>query len=359
MTTYLSLAEQSLPHLDSPDAGIWLARLEAERDNLRAALGWARDRGAVGQRMPLNLGLRLAAALGPFWFLRLNHHEGRRWLDALLELITGAGSGGVTPRPAGEGEDPRLHTALMWAFLYAGSFAAKEEDMVRAETLFVAGLAAARACGNCRATIMALHGRGVAMLHAGHAERGFTLLQEALRLARQSGNGYAILNVLTELSFLLLVFTRDDDHAIALAEEARALARQVGDARNETYAEYLLGLSALRRDQIPLARRLAREALLSAQQRGATYSVPFGLEALALVAGRAGHGERAARLLGAARVEREREATAFSPAEHAMFDELLAPVRAVMGQDSWAVGYEAGRAVSLESAVAEALGEDE
>src|SRR5207247_8190097 len=57
----LEMAEEAEPNLRNADRGRWVARLETERDNLRAALSWLLTTGDAGT------GVRLAAALGPFW----------------------------------------------------------------------------------------------------------------------------------------------------------------------------------------------------------------------------------------------------------------------------------------------------
>src|SRR5205085_4444535 len=87
---YLALAERAEPHLHGPEEAPWLARLEREHDNLRAALG-----GAV-RRREADTALRLAAAAGEFWFLRGHFREGRRSLEAALALGDAAGPAGAT-----------------------------------------------------------------------------------------------------------------------------------------------------------------------------------------------------------------------------------------------------------------------
>ena len=76
----------------------WRARLEREEGNFRQALRWALARG---DGEALELGLRLAGALGWFWFLHGYPTEAREWLTALLRpaarVPASRGRGGSSP----------------------------------------------------------------------------------------------------------------------------------------------------------------------------------------------------------------------------------------------------------------------
>ena len=74
---YLELARGADP--EGPAAGPIVAagRLEADHDNLRAALGWA-------LRHEPQQALRLAVHVGPMWMAGSHFQEGSRWLQAAL-----------------------------------------------------------------------------------------------------------------------------------------------------------------------------------------------------------------------------------------------------------------------------------
>ena len=74
----LSLAEQAESALSGPEEVDWLARLDAERDNLRGALEWAADAGEP------ELALKLSTALWPVWTRQGQVMEGQRWLERTL-----------------------------------------------------------------------------------------------------------------------------------------------------------------------------------------------------------------------------------------------------------------------------------
>ena len=98
------------PLLTGPGQGALMARLGAERENLRAALAWceAEPGGAEAE-------LRLAGALWQFWSLRGEYSEGRRHLARAL-----ARGGGPT-----EARARALHAAAVLAYGQADLAAAQ------------------------------------------------------------------------------------------------------------------------------------------------------------------------------------------------------------------------------------------
>ena len=97
-----ALVEQAERELSGPDQTAWLARLDADHENLRAALAWAFEHGAS------ELGLRLAGGLWRFWMTRGYLTEGQQWLDRVLS------TGGAAPPVVGSqslerGRQPGAH----------------------------------------------------------------------------------------------------------------------------------------------------------------------------------------------------------------------------------------------------------
>ena len=74
----LALAERAETMLHGPEQAAWLDRLAADQDNFGAAFAWT-----LGDGNDPVTALRLAAALGWFWFIRGLLSE-TRWLEAAL-----------------------------------------------------------------------------------------------------------------------------------------------------------------------------------------------------------------------------------------------------------------------------------
>ena len=72
---FVALSEEVEPWLRGAEQAAWFERLDAENDNLRAALSWLLEQGEG------ELALRLSGALGEFWHVRGHLEEGGRWLE--------------------------------------------------------------------------------------------------------------------------------------------------------------------------------------------------------------------------------------------------------------------------------------
>ncbi len=159
---YLALAERARPLLDSEHASEWLARLEPDQANLRAAIESVIHEGEVEEA------LRLAVAMRQFWACRGLAGEG-------IELLT------ATLDAAGEAAEPRLlaraHGAA--AHLAAGMLG----DARRAEPHARQALRIARSIGDADAAAEALTCLSWSESFAGRAAQGLERADEGLASA--------------------------------------------------------------------------------------------------------------------------------------------------------------------------------
>jgi hypothetical protein len=118
---FVELAERADPKLRQAGQLAWMARLDAERDNILTGLRWACDAGRAATAV------RFGAALGWFWTLRGDHAEAAAWLNR---------AHGV------EGDAPPEARAVLLAFAVMNTAAATGELEAA-----VGGLEAALAAG--------------------------------------------------------------------------------------------------------------------------------------------------------------------------------------------------------------------
>ena len=124
---FLRMADQADEALTGPDQQQWLDRLEADHDNMRAALDWA-----LAQSNPANA-LELSFMLWRFWQTRGHLREGREWLRKALAK-------------AGEGRDndeKRLRARVQNAL---GALAIHASHFEEARTASVASIALFEEC---------------------------------------------------------------------------------------------------------------------------------------------------------------------------------------------------------------------
>jgi hypothetical protein len=97
------------------------------------------------------------------------------------------------------------------------------------------------------------------------------------------------------------------------------------------------------------------ESLTLFRELGDQARVAFGLTGLAEVAGKSGQIEQAARLFGAAEVMLQKSGASRYPVDHAEYQRNVAFMRAAIDATAFTAAWEAGRALPLDQAIAEAL----
>ena len=405
---FLALCEEAEGASAGGQQAAWLALLDRESDNLRAALRWARQEGG-----DTALGLRLAASLWRYWWVRGRLREGRAWLEELLALDAGAAAGS--------------RAARIKALKGAGVLATQQGDYERAVALHRESLELARRAGAGADIASALNNLGNVAFRRGDYERAVALHEESLALSRDLGDRPGMGRAINNLGNVAL-FRGDHEGATALYGRSLALAREQGDAwgagaalnnlgiaaRNrgdhaqatalyeqslslqrelgeqQGTARALMNLAELAQDRRDHARAtaLCRESLGLRRQAGDQWGIASALamlgdiargqgghaaaearyaESLALqrdlgdqlevarclegmagVAGAVGRAEHAARLFGAASARREAVGAPVAPADRARYERDLEAARLALGPERFAAAWEEGRAWPLE-----------
>jgi tetratricopeptide (TPR) repeat protein len=274
---FLGLAEAAEPELYGPDHPACLDRLELEHDNLRAALGWAREAGDVG------LGLRLAGSLRWFWWIRGYLGEGREWLRVFLDEV------------AVEGGPHALAPARAKALYGAGQLAFGQGDLARAARLYGEALAAYRAPGDDAGTATVLAELGQLARAQGDHERAATFSEEALALGLEAGNRLVAAIALNTLGHARRA-AGDLGGAVAHFEESLAQIGESEHRRGVAYGLSSLGGAALERGGHERALGLHEQALELYEDLGDKVGVAMALVNLGDVARERGHTVRAAEL---------------------------------------------------------------
>src|SRR5437667_108865 len=209
---FLALAEQAEPELDGPNQAMWVARLEQEHDNLRAALEWAlekvTDETAAERR---EIGMRLSAALKEFWLILGHYREARTFLERALALS--------------EGTSPAWRARVLRAI---ASVADCQGDIDRIEVVAKLSLALSRELEDTCGIAESLGSLAAAAWLRGKIVEAVTLHEEQVRLLRQVGEPGEVAKALFPLAEQ--VSTHGEyARGQALFEEALQLFRQAGN----------------------------------------------------------------------------------------------------------------------------------
>ena len=364
---FLGLAEEAEPHLRSAEQKGWLDRLEADHDNLRAALGWAFEQarkagtgGTAGSFAETRAGWemvgRVADALSWFWMLR-GH------LDALQRFLTQ-----VLEAPADVAEDIRAQIL----FYAAGAESVREkaqQKQLLAESLTLYRTLVQRSPADLRlqrGLITALTGAGHLALNTGAYPELERLCEESIALCRQVGERWREAET---LHLLALGYARRGEEARgrALCEAGLAICREMGEGGGTSVLLLSLGCFAWRQGDLTHAQQYVEESLAVGQQRTIPVMTAPCLIWLGIILVARDQPASAARLWGAA--DRLGELAGVTgqhlfdlplileidPTAHACYRQAETTARALLGETAFAAAWAEGHSLTPEQAVGTAF----
>ena len=410
---YLRMSAEAVRKIRGHDQLEWFDRLEAEHDNLRAAIAWLTQQERIEEAM------ELATDIMWFRWIRGYFTENRSQLETLLahpqaakrtigraKALIGAGAMALQlgdPDRAGTAEMEALSIArecedpyvIAFALIVLSMTRSTVEDMDSATTLLQESLGISRKLNEtwligiastnlgvilfirgetAKATVYVENGLQAGReagerhlmaggficlarlaLRRGDLERAEPLMHEGVRLMRELSEQRGLPFVLADLAQIALC-RGNATTAAKLIEEGLEVAQRTGNRQDTPRCLMVLANVTRRRGDLERAVQLLRESIALSQQLGQRFDTAGSLEELAVVAIASGDMHVAARLLGA--TDGLLASMGLSETERWALpddDELTARVRSALGDAAFAEAFAAGRALTQDETVTEAL----
>jgi predicted ATPase/transcriptional regulator with XRE-family HTH domain len=332
---YLTLAEEARPFIELTGERGRVDRLEREHDNLRLALAWWSGTGESARFV------RLAGALGWFWYYHGHYREGRSWLER-ARAVDGS------PPPDAASASARANVLVGLGLLL---FPLGEGE--QAAALLAEGAALRRRSGDELGGAIATNLGGGALVSLGRYDEAELMFDEMLGWWRTHEYRMWTANALFHLG--LVAYARGDH------ERTRRLCEEVVQIYDATQCEldaidplHYLGLSACAAGDLDAAARAFAEALARLRIRHSRVDFAHGFADVATLAARRGHPKQAARLFGAADTMRQESGAPFPLPARIAFDQAADGARTQLGETVWNAAYAAGATLTMERALAEA-----
>ena len=371
------LAESAAAGLRGPDQQQWRDALEADLDNMRAALAWGTSDSAAEE--DAEQGLRLAGSLWYFWFQRGLPGEGRQWLARALATVRTAGAdraqallgAGTLAWRQGDFAAARVHldeSVALWrdtadrrgqaeALHVLGHVEFDQRDYAAAQVLFEESLATYRLAGDAPGGLPLMADLGLVAYHRGDHARAADVFEQSLAQFRRHGLKDRVagaLNVLGDLARL----AGEYDRAAAHYAESLQLWRELRGTPGTASALHKLGQVKRSTGNLAAARAYFAESLALQQELGNAQGIGECLAGLGGTVAAAGRPERAARIFAASTALLEEIGVPLAPADQAAMKRDMAAARRRLGAAEWDAEWAAGRLLSRQQAVDMALAVD-
>jgi predicted ATPase/DNA-binding SARP family transcriptional activator len=275
-TYYTEIAERGEPLLRGPEQGGWLRWLGRERDNLRAAVAWGRLHAPAEP----DLGLRLAAALGWFWYFA-SHQDGRHEVTAMLAAATGGSPAARARALQGHAVVARPRSCIVHP-------SAECAPSARASWEIFRELGDHHRAAMSQALI-AVEGIG----RPATAEVLQTLAEADAQFVRAGDEWWQALALFVEME--LHCVAGAIDQAMEPAHRALGIFRRLGDHWGISAIQYHLGLALHRAGRLEAALQTYEAALAEGRLVGMANTIQYLLANMGHVALLLGDAERAER----------------------------------------------------------------
>jgi predicted ATPase len=280
---FVALAEAAQIGLVGAEQERWLARLDAEDGNFRAALAWTLEQGET------EAGLRLARALWRYWALRGRLSDGRFWLERAL------GRPDARDAPAAVRAD--AHNAI-------GNLLGDSGEYNLAAVHFEEALTLRRNLHDAEGVAGGLNNLGLIAVWRGDYDGARRLHHESLAIRRELRDLYGESLSLSNLGDLMLA-QGELAAARAFQEGALRLREAMHDATGIAYSRYNLGEIARCQGDLSEAARLLSDSLSRFETLGDRLGIAYAEWSMADVVSRQGDSARAAELIERALETRE------------------------------------------------------
>jgi non-specific serine/threonine protein kinase len=345
-------------------------RLEAEHDNLRAALGWSLEQQEAESAAQMGAAIRL------FWLLRGYMSEGRSWLERALAGLSAknavrAKALNVAAILASLQDDSTTARTLVaeslalsrqlaerkqtgYALYILARLARIEGDYAGAVTFLEESLALFRQLGQKDDIALVLSDFGLTVLYLGDYERATALCEQSLALSRELGDLRGIASWLANLAIVTLA-RGDARQATELCEESLTIRKALGYKGGCAHTLTILGRIALAQGAYERATACYQESLTLRQETGEKEGIATALEGLAAVTGMQREPVNAARLYGFAEALRTLLGAPLTPIDRPAYLQTVAAIRAQLDEAAFLKAWAEGQAMTLEEAIAEAV----
>jgi predicted ATPase/class 3 adenylate cyclase len=328
---FTAVAEAAEPELTrAPEV---IDRVGNDHDNFRAALAWAIETDA-GQ-----LGLRLGFALWRFWQQRGHLREGRDWFDRLIALPSAA----------------ERSAARAKGLTGAAGIAYWQNEYDAAKAWYDEAEAIVREIGDRAWLTDAIYNTASVAMLRGDVATAMAKFREGSTIARELGDD-AIVARFLEADGYLAFMTDDLPRARKLLDEHLVLAERSGERMAIMLGNHTVAQVARLDGRFDDAVTHYRRAVRLVHELGDAASMTEPLQGLAAVAIATSDADRGVRLLGANDAIRERLGGG-PPPEWLRLGDPFTEARRILGDRAYERAWEQGRELTVDEAVALALGE--